>query len=268
VKAEVAVLEKPRQPGRIRAILLAVGVHAAFFTLIVFGVTWQSRPEAPLEAELWDKIPAKTTAAPKSEPEPPKPEPVKPEPAKPEPPKPEPPKPEPVAKPEPPKPDPAIAEKKERLEREKRERLEKQRLDETKKAREKDEADKKKKQQEAKAKAERDKELAEAAKAQEAANVVKRTEFDRYVNGIRNKIRGKANVPDNVTGKPSVQVRITILPGGDVLNVVVVRSSGNPAYDSAIERAIRSAQPLPVPAPDSELFPQFRDLILNIEHDR
>lgn len=263
MKAEAAVLEKPRQPGRIRAILLAVGVHAAFFALIVFGVTWQSRPEAPLEAELWDKIPAKTTAAPKVEPEPPKPEPGRPEPAKPEPPKP---KPEPVAKSEPPKPDAAIAEKKERLEREKRERLERQRLDEAKKVRE--EADKKKKQQEAKAKAERDKELAEAAKAQEAANAVKRTEFDRYVNGIRNKIRGKANVPDNVSGRPSVQVRITILPGGDVLNVVVVKPSGNPAYDSAIERAIRSAQPLPVPAPDSELFPQFRDLILNIEHDR
>lgn len=263
MKAEVAVLEKPRQPGRIPAIVLAVGVHAAFFALIVFGVTWQSRPEAPLVAELWDKIPARTTAAPKVEPEP-----QKPEPAKPEPPRPEPPKPEPVAKPEPPKPDPAIAEKKERLEREKRERLEKQRVDEAKKAREKDEADKKKKQQEAKAKAERDKELAEAAKAQEASNALKQSELNRYRNAISNKIRGKANVPDNVTGKPTVQVRITILPGGDVLNVVVVKPSGNPAYDSAIERAIRSAQPLPVPAPDSELFPQFRDLILNIEHDR
>jgi len=266
VKAEVDALEKPRQPGRVRAIVLAVAVHAAFFALIVFGVTWQSRPEAPLEAELWDKLPAKVTAAPKADPGPARPDPPKPE-LKPEPPKPEPPKPEPTAKPEPPRPDPAIAEKKERQEREKRERLEKQRQDEARKAREKDEAEKKRKQ-EAKAKAERDKELAESAKAQEAANAAKRTEFNRYVDGIRNKIRGKANVPDNVSGRPSVQVRITILPGGDVLNVLVVKSSGNPAYDSAIERAIRSAQPLPVPAPDSELFPQFRDLILNIEHDR
>jgi colicin import membrane protein len=268
VKAEGEAYEKPRQPGRIRAILLAIGVHAAFFALIVFGVTWQNRPQPPLEAELWDKLPAKTTAAPKVEPEPPKPDPPKPEPPKPEPPKPEPPKPEPIAKPEPPRPDPAIAEKKERAEREKRERLEKQRQDEAKKARDKDEADKKKKQQDAKAKSERDKELAEAAKAQEAANALKRTDFNRYVDAIRNKIRGKANVPDNVAGRPSVQVRITILPGGDVLNVVIAKSSGNPAYDAAIERAIRSAQPLPVPAADSELFPQFRDLILNIEHDR
>jgi colicin import membrane protein len=52
-----AASEKPRQPGRIRAVILAVLVHAAFFGLIVFGVTWQSRQEAPLQAELWDKLP-------------------------------------------------------------------------------------------------------------------------------------------------------------------------------------------------------------------
>jgi colicin import membrane protein len=71
-----------------------------------------------------------------------------------------------------------------------------------------------------------------------------------------------------VTGKPNVHVRIKILPGGDVLDIQVTKSSGNRAYDTAIERAIRSAQPLPVPPADSELFPQFRDLILNIEHER
>jgi len=55
-----AANEKPRQPGRIRAVILAVLVHAAFFGLIIFGVTWQSRPEAPLQAELWDKLPPQT----------------------------------------------------------------------------------------------------------------------------------------------------------------------------------------------------------------
>jgi len=98
--------EKPRQPGRIRAVFLAVVVHAAFFALIVFGVTWQSRREAPVQVELWDKLPpapksqAIEPEPPKPQPEPPKVEPPKPEPAKPEPPKPE-------VKPQPPKPDPA-----------------------------------------------------------------------------------------------------------------------------------------------------------------
>ena len=53
-----------------------------------------------------------------------------------------------------------------------------------------------------------------------------------------------------------------------MLDIAITRSSGNRVYDTAIERAIRSAAPLPVPPADSELFPQFRDLILNIEHER
>jgi colicin import membrane protein len=46
-----------------------------------------------------------------------------------------------------------------------------------------------------------------------------------------------------------------------------VRSSGNRAFDEALERGIRSAQPLPLP-PNPELFPQFRELNLIIEHER
>ena len=279
VKETPPALEKRSQPGRLRAIFLAVIVHVIFFGLIVFGVTWQSRTEAPVEAELWKDIPA-TKAAPKvAEPEPPKPEP---EPAKPEPPKPEPAKPPPTppkeVKPEPPKPDPAVAEKaqrekrelekKERLERDKREKqereAEKKKQDEAKKKAE----DAKKKQEDAKKKAEDERARKEAEQAREAAATVRQKEFDRYVNAIRAKIRGKANVPDNITGNPQVEVRIRILPGGGVLDAQITSSSGNRAYDAAIERAIRSAAPLPVPPVDSELFPQFRDLKLIIRHER
>jgi len=277
-----AGLEKRRQPGGIRAFILAVAVHAAFFALIVFGVTWQSSPTAPLVAELWDKLP------PAAKPEPPKPEPPKPEPEPPkpepepkkvEPPKPEPPKPD--VKPEPPKPDPAIAEKAKR-EKEKRERLEREKeeqrkAEEAKKKRDQEEAAKKKREQEeaAKKKAEDEKRRREedarkreAEKARAEAASRRQSEVDRYINDIRNKIRGRANVPDNVTGNPEVHVRLRILPGGEVLEAIITRPSGNRAYDAAIERAIRSASPLPVPPADSELFPQFRDLNLNIRHER
>jgi len=271
-----AALQKPRQPGRIRAFILAASVHAAFFALIVFGVTWQSSPTAPLVAELWDKLPPAAKPEPpkpepqKPEPEPPKPEPPKPEPEKnPDPPKPEPPKPD--VKPEPPKPDPAIAEKAKR-EKEKRERLErekeeKRKAEEAKKKREQEEAVKKKQEEE---KRRRDEETRkrEAEKARAEAAARQKSEVDKFIDQIRSKIRGKANVPDSVVGNPEVQVRLRILPGGEVLEATVVRSSGNRAYDSAIERAIRSASPLPVPPPESELFPQFRDLILNIRHER
>ena len=267
---EPAALEKRAQPGRVRAIILAVVVHAVFFALIIFGVTWQSSPAPPLVAELWDKLPRADKPKP---PEPPKPEPPKPEPPKPEPAKPEPPKPEPE-KAEPPKPDPEIAlraerEKREREKKEKkeRERAEKQKQDEAKKKREQEEAAKKKRDDE-KRRAEEERARKEAEKAREEALSARQKAIDGFVAQIRAKIRGRANVPDTVSGKPSVQVRIRILPGGEVLDISITRSSGNRVYDTAIERAIRSASPLPVPPADSELFPTFRDLTLNIEHER
>jgi len=272
VKQPAPTHERPRQPGKIRSVILAIAVHAAFFALIVFGVTWQSRPTPPLQAELWDKLPpGKPSPAPKAAPEPPAPEPPKAEP------RPEPPKAEP--RPEPPKPDPAIAERKERekKEREKKEQEKKEleKREQAKKELAKKEQERKEREAraaaEAKAKAEgRAKAQAEAqAKAAaEAAEQARVDEFNRYVDGIRAKIRGKANVPDTVRGNPTLQVRITILPGGEVLDVRIVQRSANPAYDEAILRAIRSASPLNVPPANSELFPKFRDLILNITHER
>ena len=271
--------ERQRQPGRIRAVFLAVVVHAAFFALIVFGVTWQSRPDAPVQAELWDKLPPAVKAAPKAEPKPePKaePKPPEPEPAKPEP-KPEPVKPPPKppeVRPEPPKPDPEIARKLEREKREKekkekaeREKLQKQKDEEAKKKREKEEEAKKKREDEARRK-EEERAKAEAQKEREQAAAARKTEIDKYTDAIKNKIRGKANVPDSVTGNPEIQVRIRVLPGGEVLDITVTKRSGNPTYDAAIERGIRSASPLPVPPASSELFPQFRDLNLIIKHER
>lgn len=257
--APPAALEKRRQPGRIRAVFLAVMVHAAFFALIVFGVTWQSQPPAPVEAELWDKLPpAPVAKAP--DPKPPEPETAKREPPKPEP---TPPKP-PEVKPEPPKPNPAIALK---AEREKREKEKKQKEEEAKKQREKEEAAKKKRDDD-KRRQEEEKAKREAEKARAEAAVAQRSEIDRYINAIKVKIRGRANIPDTVIGNPEVHVRIRVLPGGEVLDIAVTRRSGNPTYDSAIERGIRSASPLPVPDASSELFPQFRDLNLIFKHER
>jgi len=108
----------------------------------------------------------------------------------------------------------------------------------------------------------------EQEKARQAATAARQSEIDRWRAQIQAKIRGRANVPDTVTGNPEVQVRIRILPGGEVLDISVTKRSGNSTYDAAIERAIRSASPLPVPPADSELFPLFRDLNLNIRHER
>ncbi len=262
-----------------RSIILAVLVHAIFFSFIYFGVTWQSRPEAPYVAEIWDKLPpAQKTAPPPPVPQPPKPEP---EPVKPEqqPPKtePEPVKPPPKPaeeKPEPPKPDPEIARKLEREKREQEKKAKQEKADREKK--EKEKADREKaKQEEARHKREEEvrkreeQEAFEAAQRQrEQAAAQRQQEYLEWVGKIRDKIRGKANVPDTVIGHPEVQLHIRILPGGEVFDVSITKPSGNPTYDAAIERAVRSSSPLPVPAANSELFSQFRDLTLNIKHDR
>jgi colicin import membrane protein len=49
------------------------------------------------------------------------------------------------------------------------------------------------------------------------------------------------------------------LPGGDILDVRLRKSSGYPAFDSAVERAIHLSKPLPLP-PDPALFNEFRNL--------
>ncbi len=287
VRASHPALEKPRQPGRIRAFVLAVVVHVAFFALIVVGVSWQTRPTAPVVAELWDKLPPARSRPPEPKPAPPEPEPPKPEPPKPEPPRPEPPpkvEPKPEVKPQPPKPDPEIERK---LEREKREKAKREQLEREKEERRKLEEKKKREQEEAAAKRKREQEEAarkkreeerrreeeerlrrEAEQARLAAIAARQAEVDRYINLIRAKIRGRANVPDTVPTGTEAEFRIRILPGGEVLNITLTRRSGHPAYDAAIERAIRSAQPLPVPPANSELFPQFRDLTLHMKHER
>ena len=282
MKAEVAeapIGARRPPPGRARAIALAIGVHVAFLALIVFGVRWQSMPTPPVAADLWEKLPVKAAPPPPA----PKPAPVPPKPQPTPPPKVEP-KPEAVKPAPPPKPDPAIAEKMEREKkaREERERLEEQRQEQlrkeeaAKKKREEEAAAKKKLEQEQAAKKKREEESRkreeqrakeEAERARAAAATARQLEMQKYVDDIKRKILSRANVPDTVATGTEVAVRIRILPGGDVLDIAVTRS-GSPTYSAAIERAIRSAQPLPVPPPNSELFPEFRDLNLNFRHER
>ncbi len=69
-------------------------------------------------------------------------------------------------------------------------------------------------------------------------------------------------MPPNVSDTAQVEFEIIVLPGGEVLGAKLKRSTNSiPAYDSAVERAILKAQPLPLP-PDPALMRQFRELNL------
>ena len=86
-------------------------------------------------------------------------------------------------------------------------------------------------------------------------------QIDDYTGRIRNAIRDKVIVPPGMDGNPQAEFEVHLLGNGTVVAIRLLRSSGVPAYDRAVERAIDLAQPLPVPS-DPEVFQQMRDLKL------
>jgi len=231
---------------------LALVMHALFFAMLVFSVTWQKREPAAMVAELWSSLPSPRAEVPpplpKVEPEPPKPQPkveVKP-----------PPKAEP--KPQP------------RAEIDLREKKEKER-----KAREHELAEKKKRQEQEKAEAvklQHAREVAEAKRReQEQADALKKLaqqqaaeharDIAKYKGLIRDRIKRFIVEPPNIQGNPEVELDIVVLPGGEILDVRTRKGSGQALWDNAVERAIRRAQPLPLP-PDPALMKEFRELNL------
>ena len=84
---------------------------------------------------------------------------------------------------------------------------------------------------------------------------------NEYVERIRSRIRRFVVLPPNIQGNPGAEFDLVLLPSGEVLGVKLKRASGNAAYDSAVERAILKAQPLPLP-PDPAMFKDFRELNL------
>jgi colicin import membrane protein len=273
------------EQGRLPALILALVVHAIFFAILVFSVSWQVKPSAPLMAEVWDSLPpSRNSPAPTPVPKPaPDPE-VKP------PPPVEPPiakKPPPEVEKAPPQPTKAEIDLKVKQEREvveKRAREEKELADKKKTDDLKKEQDKKKeellkKQREEAAKMANERALDNKIKEEQAASQARENQArvaqqaaqkaaaDGYAQKIAALIRSRANVPDTVVGRPKVQIQLRLLVNGVVFDAKVIKPSGNPVYDEAIERAINGIQTWPLPD-KPELLGSTRTLILNIEHER
>ena len=98
-----------------------------------------------------------------------------------------------------------------------------------------------------------------AAAAAAAAAAKAQSAIARYKVLIRQKVEQNwVRPPDSRKGMKCV-VRVKLVQGGDVLEAVVVQSSGDPVFDRSVENAVYRASPLPLPD-DSTLFPYFRDL--------
>ena len=240
------------EPHRFSAGVLALLVHGVFFALLFAGFSWQHQQPQGMVVDIWEDLPQKEEAVP------PPPAPV-PEPVHVAPPVP----PKPAVQPEPVKAEIEQASKK-KLQKHKEEKVEPVAKLTPKQLAAQKAAYAKWLQQE---KEQQDKEAARQAAARAEAAAIGKV-VDEYVAKIKSKIRRNIVSPPGVTSKISAEFDVTVLPGGQLLEseMRLTRSSGNSAYDGAVERAILKSQPLPLP-PDPALCHRFRTLHLKISPD-
>jgi colicin import membrane protein len=246
--ATSGMFEERIDPGKLSSFVLAALVHLLLFAILIFGVRWQNRPPESIAVELWEPPPApaqlEPAPVPKPEPEPvvAKPEPVIPKPEiveKKVPPKP---LPKPLPKVEPkklkvepkakvePKPRPelpkvAVRPRNEEVQRHLREQLNRE--------------------QQSLA-MDREKQMRDQL-ARDAAAAANNKAMADWVNKVRAKIRGNVTLPPDFKGNPEAVIDVVQLPTGEVISARVRKSSGQPALDNAIERAILKSSPLPRP---------------------
>jgi colicin import membrane protein len=245
------------EPYRLPAGILALVVHSVFFALLYFGFNWNRQVFSPpvMSVELWQSLPDEVVAPPVSPKEvvvvPPLQEnKVKPDIAIPE-------KKKAVvkpveAKPENKKPVPKAVEQTKPVRNEQKLAKPDERIAKEQAARE--QAERLRQEEQAAS------ELAARAKQAELAAATGKV-VDEYKAKIKAKIKGNIVMPPNVPANVHAEFLVTLLPGGAVLPPRLLKSSGNTAYDNAVERAILKSDPLPLP-PDVQLFNRFRELDL------
>lgn len=252
--------------GVYSAFALALGVHLLLVVLIALGLRFESRHEISgpiVNAHLIDNLPERV--APRTEERIEQPVEKKKEESKPV-------EPRPV--------EPRPVEQDKRAERERAQRdaarksalLEKQRLEQDQARRDAAARDLRRGMEiEERLRAEsalRERMQAEAesmARARESgAKVLSQSEIARYEALIRQKVERNWLRPAQSAPGLSCIARLRIAPGGEVLSAVIVRGSGDAAFDRSVEAAVLRASPLPVPA-EAALFEHFRDLELKFK---
>jgi colicin import membrane protein len=246
-----AALTPPRGPrpteNMTGSFLLAVAMHALLVAALWIAVQWRTQPQGPVVAELWGALPQ-----PPAEVAPPPPPP-----------------PPPAARtPQPEQPNADIVLQQERLKKlaeEKKREEERQREEERKREEQKKREAEQRKLEEAKRKAEEDK------RAAAQREVIRKAEEQRMQQQLASGAptagaaagggRGDANyvaqlvalikprivfaVPEGTSPQIYADFQVDLLPTGEILAVRLLKPSGLPGYDAAVERAIRRTDPFP-----------------------
>ncbi len=214
----------PEGEGKLSSAVLAFLVHGLLLVLLFFGVRWQTQAPAAIQAELWSSLPQVAAPAPE-------PQPVVENPA---------PKVEPKIEPEPPVVKPDIA-----LKVEKPKKPVKPEVKPEVKPPPKVEP-----KPEVRPPAKPSQSVADLL-AQAGAGNDRQTSAPRGDAGYAGLIRAKilSNIrfplPPDLVGNPEAKFEIEQLPSGEIVSIKKIQSSGLPAFDAAVERAIQASSPLP-----------------------
>lgn len=262
-----AILGPRPQPGKWQSAALAAGMHLLLGLFLFYSVRWQSSPPAAVQVDLVRALPTQPArAVPKPVVEPPKPvEAPKPDPKPVEAPKPA--KPDIALKDDTPKPKQKAPEKpvekplpkpvppeKTDLRDAQKDRDHQKLLLEQQLARETSQLAQNKAALEAEQVSAR---LADAARMRAVAAWARKIQAHVRRNII--------TLPSGIAGNPEAQVQVTLMPDASVMGEPKVKvSTGNPALDAAIVRAILTSSPLPKPDDPSvferELLIKYRPL--------
>ncbi len=242
-------------PGRVRAIIYAVLVHAVVIGLAIVGFRWT------VESPSTEKV-VQATAVPES----------------------------PTRKPEEDKKRAQEDEARQKVETEKRRQAElkkkqeeeqmQQRLVTERKKKEAEEKERQKRasNEERKKEEKRRQKLTEQSLQEQLATEEKTrqqvaqaaraaTIVDKYIPLIRQRVSHSWNSPVGIVKGLKCVVHVRLTPGGEVLSANVVRSSGNTIFDRSVENAVYKAAPLPLPE-DPGLFDNFREIEFVFDPDK
>jgi colicin import membrane protein len=93
------------------------------------------------------------------------------------------------------------------------------------------------------------------------SSVAETGEIDKFKQMIVQAISRKWLISENINPDIACQLLVHVGPGGVVLNVEIIKESGDDNLDRSARSAIMKASPLPVPE-NEELFDKFRSLRL------
>lgn len=104
--------------------------------------------------------------------------------------------------------------------------------------------------------------LARQAEARRQANL---SEINKYRSLIKEEVTRHWNIPATAHDDLLCEVKVRLIPSGDVVDVQIIKSSGDAAFDRSVEKAVYRAAPLSVPPVESGLFDEFREVVFQFE---